>query len=153
MKVLLAIDGSRHSEGAIKMISTLDLTSVKEIRILTVVDMALPLAHDIYSGMITNTSEIEKAAREAADRSLAEARSVISESTDSAGIEVTTSTLVGSPESNIVEEAEAMGADLIIVGSHGYNRWERLLLGSVSDSVVHHAPCSVLVVRPTGEQN
>ena len=38
-------------------------------------------------------------------------------------------------------------ADLIIVGSHDYNRWERLLLGSVSDSVIHHAPCSVLLVR------
>ena len=46
-----------------------------------------------------------------------------------------------------VETAEEFGSDLIIVGSHGYSRWERLLLGSVSQSVVHHAPCSVLVVR------
>ena len=60
---------------------------------------------------------------------------------------MTSEVLFGSPESRIVETAEEFGADLIIVGSHGYSRWERLLLGSVSQSVVHHAPCSVLVVR------
>ncbi|MGI8495899.1 MAG: universal stress protein [Pyrinomonadaceae bacterium] len=47
----------------------------------------------------------------------------------------------------MVETAENFQADLIIVGSHGYNTWERLLLGSISDSVVHYAPCSVLVVK------
>jgi nucleotide-binding universal stress UspA family protein len=62
-------------------------------------------------------------------------------------VSIVTELLNGSPESRIVEKAEEIHADLIIVGSHGYNRWERLLLGSVSDSVIHHAPCSVLVVR------
>ena len=38
-------------------------------------------------------------------------------------------------------------ADLIVVGSHGYPTWERLLLGSVSQAVVSHAKCSVEVVR------
>ncbi|HQZ97301.1 MAG TPA: universal stress protein, partial [Pyrinomonadaceae bacterium] len=59
--------------------------------------------------------------------------------------------LFGSPGSRIVETAEQIGADLIIIGSHGYRRWERILLGSVSSSVVHHAPCSVLVVRLPAE--
>jgi nucleotide-binding universal stress UspA family protein len=47
----------------------------------------------------------------------------------------------------IVEEAEKWGADLIVVGSHGQGLWSRALLGSVSNSVVHHAPCSVFVGR------
>ena len=54
-------------------------------------------------------------------------------------------------ESRIVETAEAIHPDMIVLGSHGYSRWERLLLGSVSDSVVHHAPCSVLIVRTPAE--
>ena len=62
-------------------------------------------------------------------------------------VEISTDVLFGSPDSRIVEAAEEMRPDLVVVGSHGYSRWEILLLGSVSDSVVHHAPCSVLVVR------
>ncbi|MDH3492595.1 MAG: universal stress protein [Acidobacteriota bacterium] len=147
MKLILATDGTEASEGAVHILSKLDLTRVSEIRVLTVIDMALPLAHDIYSGMITNTVEIEEAARKEAKKSIAETISRISALIGEAGTQVTSNTVVGSPESQIVEEAEKMGADLIVVGSHGYNRWERLLLGSVSDSVIHHAPCSVLVVR------
>jgi nucleotide-binding universal stress UspA family protein len=47
----------------------------------------------------------------------------------------------------ILDEAERWGADLIVVGSHGYRAWERFLLGSVSQAVVSHAKCSVEVVR------
>lgn len=53
----------------------------------------------------------------------------------------------GDPADVIVEEAKEVGADLIIVGTHGKNVAERLVLGSVSTKVVHHAPCDVLVVR------
>jgi nucleotide-binding universal stress UspA family protein len=55
--------------------------------------------------------------------------------------------IMGSPKGVIVDEAESWNADLIVVGSHGYPTWERLLLGSVSQAVVSHAKCSVEVVR------
>ena len=147
MKILLAIDGTDESDAAVEAIAMFDFAKVIEIRVLTVVDMALPLAHDIYSGMITNTVEIEEAARKAANDALQGTRARIEEIRGDNPSTVSVNTLVGSPESNIVEEAERFEADVIVVGSHGYNTWERLLLGSVSDSVVHHAPCSVLVVR------
>lgn len=60
---------------------------------------------------------------------------------------VATTALTGSPKRTIVEEAEGWGADLIVVGSHGYHTWERMLLGSVSQSVAAHALCSVEIVR------
>jgi nucleotide-binding universal stress UspA family protein len=47
----------------------------------------------------------------------------------------------------IVEEARDWGADLIVLGSHGYGRVRRVVLGSVAAAVVAIAPCSVLVVR------
>jgi nucleotide-binding universal stress UspA family protein len=53
----------------------------------------------------------------------------------------------GSPADVIVDEAEDNGADLIVVGTRGLHAGRRLLLGSVSTKVVHHAPCDVLVVR------
>jgi nucleotide-binding universal stress UspA family protein len=66
------------------------------------------------------------------------------------GTQLTTKVVKGSPNQEIVEEAENWGADLIIMGSHGYGFWRRSLLGSVSESVVHLAPCSVLVVKGNG---
>jgi nucleotide-binding universal stress UspA family protein len=55
----------------------------------------------------------------------------------------------GDPGSSIVSAAEAEHADLVIVGTRGRGGAERMLLGSVSDHVVHHADCPVLVVRPS----
>jgi len=53
----------------------------------------------------------------------------------------------GNPQSAILDYAKDWGADLIVVGSHDRSRMERLLLGSVSEGVVKHAPCSVLVLK------
>ncbi len=147
MKILIATDGGKHSEVALEAVRMLNLSTITEIRIISVVDMSVPLAMDIYAGYLPSTSEIEKAARENAQNIVQTAAQKVSEITKENPINIVTEVLSGSPESSIVETAEQMKADLIIVGSHSYNRWERLLLGSVSDSVVHHAPCSVLVVK------
>ncbi len=53
----------------------------------------------------------------------------------------------GFPADVICDVARSHGMDLIIIGSRGLSFTGRFLLGSVSDRVVHHAPCSVLVVR------
>jgi nucleotide-binding universal stress UspA family protein len=49
----------------------------------------------------------------------------------------------------IVHLAEEIGADLIVMGSRGFGGLKRALLGNVADSVVRHAHCPVLIVRPT----
>jgi nucleotide-binding universal stress UspA family protein len=54
---------------------------------------------------------------------------------------------VGKPEAEITALAEKIGAGLIVVGSRGLGGIRRMMLGSVSDSVVRHAHCPVLVVR------
>lgn len=151
MKILLATDGTNHSEFAINYIKNLSFSIGDEIKVISVVDMAVPMAIDIYAGYLPSTPEIEKNLRENAERILNEACKKIIKMTAEKKVSVSKELLVGSPESRIVETAEEWGANLIIVGSHGYNRWERLLLGSVSDSVIHHAPCSVLVVRTPQE--
>ena len=147
MRVILATDGTKQSEAAIEITRTLNLKHGDEIRIISVVDMALPLSVDIYAGYQPSTEEIENTVKANAEKVLEITGLKLREIFAGKGISVVTELLNGSPESRIVEKAEETQADLIIVGSHGYNRWERLLLGSVSDSVIHHAPCSVLVVR------
>ncbi|HMS10246.1 MAG TPA: universal stress protein [Pyrinomonadaceae bacterium] len=150
MKILLATDGSAQSEAAIDMLKNFSFKSGDEMKIVSVVDMAVPMAIDIYGGYLPDTTEMEKTAREHAEKVLSETCERLEGICKN--LTVTSDVLFGSPESRIVETAEEWGSDLIVVGSHGYSRWERLLLGSVSQSVVHHAPCSVMVVRPPAEQ-
>lgn len=149
MKILFASDGGKQSDAAIEAVKKFALAQSDEVKVVSVVDMALPMAIDIYGGYLPDTAELEKTARENALKVVSDAAEKVREFT---GATVSTDVLFGSPDSRIVETAEEWNADLIVVGSHGYSRWERLLLGSVSDSVVHHAPCSVLVVRVPAEE-
>jgi nucleotide-binding universal stress UspA family protein len=64
-----------------------------------------------------------------------------------AQLKVITETKDGRAKDVILDEAETWGADLIVVGSHGYHGLRRFLLGSVSQAVAAHAPCSVEIVR------
>ena len=147
MIIVLATDGTKQSDAAIEITKTLKLEGGDQIHVISVVDMALPLSVDIYAGYQPSTEEIENAVMTNAQTILETTGSKLNEIFGHNNVSIVTELLNGSPESRIVEKAEELQADLIIVGSHGYNRWERLLLGSVSDSVIHHAPCSVLVVR------
>lgn len=152
MNVLFATDGTKHGEAAAEMVKRFALTSEDSIHVISVVDMAVPLSVDIYGGYLPDTSELEKAAQENATKIVDEACRSLTESFAGRDVTVTCEVLFGSPESRIVETAETSHTDLIVLGSHGYSRWERLLLGSVSNSVVHHAHCSVLVVRSSGSE-
>jgi nucleotide-binding universal stress UspA family protein len=53
----------------------------------------------------------------------------------------------GSPLESIVERATSGGFDLIVLGTHGHTGFMHLLVGSVAERVVQHAPCPVLTVR------
>jgi len=55
----------------------------------------------------------------------------------------------GDPADAILDIAEELGADLLVVGNKGMTGAKRFLLGSVPDKVSHHSPCSVLIVRTT----
>ena len=68
---------------------------------------------------------------------------------EATGVEPTITTAVGKPAEAIVEAANAIGASLVVVGSHG--RTGLRALGSVSEQVAHRAPCSVLVARPPAD--
>jgi nucleotide-binding universal stress UspA family protein len=151
MKVLLATEGSKFSEAAIeKCCRMFEEAEDAEIRVLTVIEPAtggeeVPVASSI--------GEVDAASRTAAEKTAGAANARILERLPSIGGGLTSSIAVGKPAQVIVDEAERWGADLIVVGAHGAGFWDRALIGSVSNAVVQHAKCSVLVVRPRGEGN
>lgn len=146
MKVLMATDGSKFSRTAIEkgceIIGGGENISVKVISAVATPYMAasepFAVSADYYRDL---QGELMKSAKKNVEEAEAKIRASLPDA------DVTTQVFVGSPDQTIVEEAQNWGADLIVVGSHGYGFWSRALLGSVSNSVLNHAPCSVLVVR------
>jgi nucleotide-binding universal stress UspA family protein len=65
------------------------------------------------------------------------------------GLEVEGHALEGDPADAILDVAEQVKADLIVVGNKGMTGARRFLLGSVPNKVSHHAPCSVIIIRTT----
>jgi nucleotide-binding universal stress UspA family protein len=63
------------------------------------------------------------------------------------GVDVTVHVATKSGTDAVLGTAEEVGADLIVIGSHGMSGKRRFILGSVPNAVSHHAPCSVLIVH------
>ena len=66
---------------------------------------------------------------------------------DEAGVEYEIRSEIGHPAECILRLADEEKADLIVIGSRGLSAFKSLLLGSVSDRVVHHAACPVMVIK------
>jgi nucleotide-binding universal stress UspA family protein len=115
------------------------------IKIVSVYEMTFPL--DVFPAPTDFTERLETSAREHAEEFAREAEAMIRAYFPGADIDLTTQIAVGAPEQILIEEAKEWNADLVVVGSHGRGFWGRMLLGSTTDALVHHAPCSVLVVR------
>jgi nucleotide-binding universal stress UspA family protein len=89
--------------------------------------------------------ELIVAARARAEDGAADVRKILSETTPGARVEALLPK--GDPRAVILDTAKAWPADLIVLGSHGLRGFDRLLMGSVSESVAVHAHCSVEVIR------
>ncbi len=148
MRVLLAIDGSEQSDAAVEEIARQHFPAESEVRVISVVEPPYFPATLSGEGMgMSLPVEIENTAREQARAAVEKAAAHLRVAEESRQLNVTTAVLSGSPKRVILEEADAYGADLIVVGSHGHGMLERFLLGSVSQAVALHARCSVEIVR------
>jgi nucleotide-binding universal stress UspA family protein len=148
LKVLLAVDGSAGSHDAAELTAACPWPAGSEFRVLSVVDLdmsALQVAFEI-PGLDAEHLEAQRAAAmQRTEDAVDSARSIL----EAAGFKTSPSisVLVASPKEVILEEAAAWPADLIVLGSHGHDRLDRFLLGSTSEAVATHAPCSVAVMR------
>ncbi len=146
MKILLAVDGSPHSEAAVREVAQRPWPAGSQLRIISVVELPFVPTPEAWALPATYYAELEKAGQEQAQAALDKAVEQIRAS-QGGRLEITTARLNGQAKDMILDEAEQWGADLIMLGSHGYRGWQRFLLGSVSQAVAAHAKCSVEIVR------
>ncbi|HET9450962.1 MAG TPA: universal stress protein [Aggregicoccus sp.] len=146
MRILLAIDGSTPSTAAVQALESRPWPMPTTVRLISVVQYLyapdtplVPEAGLMGEGLESVYRQLEQNAQGLLDPIAAELRA--------RGFTVETMVRVGDPRVEICEEARRWGADLIMVGSHGRTGLRRFLMGSVAQSVVRHAPCSVEVVR------
>lgn len=149
MRVLIAVDGSRFSDAALEEVAQRPWPAGSKIMVLTAFEAPLVATPDIWSLPSEYFEQVERSVRLRAESVIERA---VAKLTAALGpeIEVKGVCLTGPAKRVILDEAEKWKADLIVVGSHGYPAWERLLLGSVSQAVVSHAKCSVEVARGLG---
>jgi nucleotide-binding universal stress UspA family protein len=143
MKILIAVDGSESSDVAVEEMVKRPWPADSVVRIISVAE-TLPL--EALSLPSRYREDIERAARHRAETIVERAIARLRDS-DARILPISSTVVVDSPKDAIVEEAERWGADLIIVGSHGYRGPDRALLGSVSQAVATQAKCSVEIAR------
>ena len=147
-RILLATDGSECSEAAAKSVARHSWPKGTEIRVLSVVEYSLPLQTALFHPPGLPSHRVEEI-RTQAMLNAQEAVDSAVRTISGAGAEVSQSisVLLERPQKVILDEAEAWGADWIVLGSHGRQGLPHFLLGSVSEAVATHARCSVEVVR------
>jgi nucleotide-binding universal stress UspA family protein len=138
-KILLATDGSGEAELAGQTAADLAHETDSELHVVHV--LASPLAtHDPSSFEPEVWARLEQRERTTLED--------VVEKIEASGGEVEdTHHSAGRPDAEIVALAEEIGAGLIVMGARGVGGIRRALTGSVSDSVVRHAHCPVLMVR------
>ncbi len=147
MKILIAADGSEFSRNAAEKFC--EIFGKAENALIEIVSVfeEIPVTGEPFGVSADFVRDMEKSGHEQATKFADEAAETIRHRIPDSSARLTTKILKGAAGRMIVEEAETWGADLIVVGSHGRGFWGRAFVGSVSDAVIHHAPCSVLVVR------
>jgi nucleotide-binding universal stress UspA family protein len=144
MRILLALDGSKHSAAVRDALISQAKTSDAEVHLLHVVEpFPIDLVQKLGSQDSPDFPSARLEQREWAKEMLAQA----AEKLRSTGFIVTSSVEEGDAREVILNHAKRWGADLIMVGSHGRTGLIHFLMGSVSEAVARHAGCSVEIVR------
>jgi nucleotide-binding universal stress UspA family protein len=146
MKILLAVDGSPFSEEAAREVARRPWPAGSELKVISVIEPPYAPEMGPYGLPQTYFDEMDKLAAGKASAAVEGALTIL-RAGEGEGLKLSSETPHGPSKQTIIEEAERWGADLIVVGSHGYGFWSRLLLGSVSQGLASAAPCSVEIVK------
>lgn len=133
MKIFLAMDTSSASQVALEQVAERPWPTASSWEVLSVVEPShLWTTSEVALGAVGHAEQVVQ-------RAVARLRSK--------GWEATGAALSGDPRAVILDRARSMGADFVVVGSHGTSAITKFLLGNVAATVLRYAPCSVEIVR------
>ncbi len=141
MKILLATDGSEHSEGAAKFLTRFDFSKKDEIVVLHVVS-EIPYDDDYHA-------QIKRVIKRVAPKILKASADILK----ATGAEITTVEEQGYPDTTIIEKAVDFESDLTVMGARGVRGVELLFLGSATRAVTINSPRPVLVFKRSPRQS
>lgn len=137
--ILIAVDGSHEAEWAFNKAVEVAKRNDAQLTVVNVIDSRTYSSYEVYDAQFTEKSknfseDLLQGYKEVA--------------TNAGVTQVTTRLEFGSPKAIIPKKlATELGIDLIMCGTSGLNAVEHFIVGSVSESIVRHSPCDVLVVR------
>ena len=138
-KIVVGNDGSDYSIEAVKLVAEIAKAAGAKLDVVHVSHLPATFYAAAFETPIDLQAQMDSLRQEAEHRA--------KEALAAVGYDANFVVIDGHPADTLVEYAEREGADLLVVGSRGAGAIERFLLGSISDRVVHHAHCPVLVVR------
>lgn len=135
-KILCPVDFDPNSLKALRLAAEISQEHRATLYLLHVIDVAIPAKTEVTAPFDKMeravTSKLERLARRETDARLRYQLYVAT----------------GDPSAHVLDVAKRVGADLIVLATHGRKGLRRLILGSVAERVVREAPCPVLTVRP-----
>jgi nucleotide-binding universal stress UspA family protein len=137
MRILVGVDASSYSAAVLERAIELARAFGAGLEVVHVFEM--PFVYDL--GAAVNVEDMRTAEAEAV---WAAAQPILEEADD---LEITTSDLSGGAARMLVQRAEEIDADLVVVGNRGRGDLASLVLGSTSHGVIHTAPCDVFIVH------
>jgi nucleotide-binding universal stress UspA family protein len=147
-RAVVAVDGSSDSRAAACFFASLPLRSPIAVRLLSVLEAPSAIAPGMgfRPAMLAAPEALFGERRTVLEGMLAR----LATDVRPVAQEVECSVVMGHPTTEIETAANEPDIGLVVVGARGLGTLRRWLLGSVSERVVHRAPCPVLVVRPAG---
>jgi len=159
-RILVPLDGSRHAAAALQHAETLATLAQARLILVQVLPSTAMLVSETAvatpgMGMPSIDPYLSSSQFESVEHSLeheaAKMLAEVAEPLRARSLQVDTVLLKGAPADAILAYASKEAVDMIVMSTHGRTGFFRLVFGSVAESVLHHAPCPVLLVRVSGD--
>lgn len=153
MKVLLAVEPSRISDAAVRMLGSLEFSHGADLFLLYVNPVSFTIARLVKERLLKMSQLVKTVEREGREQARRFLGTIENRFPDRSVFHVHSIVRTGVPGEEILKAIDSQGVDLVVLGARGYSKTKGFFWGSVSQRVLHEASCSVLLARHSPPKN